>query len=52
MNPRWIASRKARVRYEFGCKVGVATTLDEGMVLGMRSFAGNPYNGHTLKEAL
>lgn len=40
------------MRYEFGCKVSVATTLDEGIVVGMRSFAGNPYDGHTLKEAL
>jgi IS5 family transposase len=30
----------------------VATTLDEGFVAGMCSFAGNPYDGHTLKEAL
>ena len=43
---------KVRVHYEFGCKVSVATTLDEGFVGGMRSFAGNPYDGHTLKEAL
>ena len=47
-----ISKGKARVRYEFGCKVSVATTLDEGFVVGMRSFAGNPYDGHTLKEAL
>jgi IS5 family transposase len=47
-----ISKGKARVRYEFGCKVSVATTLDEGFVVGMRSFPGNPYNGHTLKEAL
>ena len=47
-----ISKGKARVRYEFGCKVSVATTLDEGLVIGMRSFAGNPYDGHTLKEAL
>jgi len=47
-----ISKGKARVRYEFGCKVSVATTLDEGIVVGMRSFAGNPYDGHTLKEAL
>jgi hypothetical protein len=40
------------VRYEFGCKVSVATTLDEGFVVGMRSFAGNPYDDHILKEAL
>ena len=47
-----ISKGKARVRYEFGCKVSVTTTLDEGIVVGMRSFAGNPYDGHTLKEAL
>ena len=47
-----ISKGKARVRYEFGCKVSVATTLDEGFVVGRRSFAGNPYGGHTLKEAL
>lgn len=47
-----ISKGKARVRYEFGCKVSIATTLDEGFVLGMRSFPGNPYDGHTLKEAL
>jgi transposase, IS5 family len=35
-----ISKGKARVRYEFGCKVSVATTLDEGFVVGMRSFAG------------
>jgi IS5 family transposase len=47
-----ISKGKARVRYEFGCKVSVATTLDEGFVVGMRSFPGNPYDGHTLKDAL
>ena len=47
-----IAKGKARVRYEFGCKVSIATSLDEGFILGMRSFAGNPYDGHTLREAL
>ena len=33
-------------------KVSVATTLDEGFVVGMRSFPGNPYDGHTLRPAL
>jgi IS5 family transposase len=47
-----ISKGKARVRYEFGCKVSVATTLDEGFVVGMRSFPGNPYDGHTLRQAL
>ena len=47
-----ISKGKARVRYEFGCKVSIATTLDEGFVVGMRSFPGNPYDGHTLIPAL
>ncbi|WP_037283938.1 IS5 family transposase [Rubellimicrobium mesophilum] len=47
-----ISKGKARVRYEFGCKVSVATTLDGGFVVGMRSLSGNPYDGHTLAEAL
>jgi IS5 family transposase len=47
-----IAKGKARVRYEFGTKVSVATSLDEGFVLGMRSMPGSPYDGHTLGEAL
>ena len=31
-----ISEGKARVRYEFGCKVSIATTLDEGFIVGMR----------------
>lgn len=47
-----ISKGKARVRYEFGTKVSIATTLDGGFVVGMRSLPGNPYDGHTLAEAL
>lgn len=47
-----ISKGKARVRYEFGCKVSITTTLDEGFIVGMRSFPGNPYDGHTLAPAL
>jgi IS5 family transposase len=47
-----IAKGKARVRYEFGAKVSVATTLAGGFVVGMRSMPGNPYDGHTLADAL
>jgi IS5 family transposase len=47
-----ISKGKARVRYEFGCKVSAATTLDEGFLVGMRSFTGIPYDGHTLRDAL
>ena len=38
--------------HEFGCKVSVATTLAEGFVVGLRALPGNPYDGHTLAEAL
>lgn len=47
-----ISKGKAGVRYEFGCKMSVVTTLGEGFLVGMRSFAGNPYDCHTLREAL
>ena len=47
-----ISKGKARVRYEFGTKVSVATTLNGGFVVGMRALPGNPYDGHTLAEAL
>ncbi len=33
-------------------KVSIATTLKEGLVVGMRSMPGNPYDGHTLVETL
>ena len=35
-----------------GVKVSIATTLKEGLVVGMRSMPGNPYDGHTLAETL
>ncbi|QPN33432.1 IS5 family transposase [Diaphorobacter sp. JS3051] len=47
-----ISKGKARTPYEFGVKVSVATTLKEGLVVGMRSMPGNPYDGHTLAEQL
>ncbi|WP_344868360.1 transposase, partial [Comamonas faecalis] len=47
-----ISKGKARTPYEFGVKVSIATTLKEGLVVGMRSMPGNPYDGHTLAEAL
>ena len=47
-----ISKGKARVRYEFGTKVSIATTIAEGFVVGIRAMSGNPYDGHTLNEAL
>jgi IS5 family transposase len=46
-----ISKGKARVRYEFGCKASVATTVDGGFVVGMLAMPGNPHDGHTLAEA-
>jgi IS5 family transposase len=47
-----ISKGKARQPYEFGVKVTVATTHKEGLVVGMRSMPGNPYDGHTLPVAV
>jgi IS5 family transposase len=47
-----ISKGKARTPYEFGVKVSIATTHREGLVVGMRSMPGNPYDGHTLAETL
>jgi IS5 family transposase len=47
-----ISKGKARNPYEFGVKVTVANTLKQGFVVGMRLMPGNPYDEHTLKEAI
>lgn len=47
-----ISKGKSRHPYEFGVKVSVAITHKEGLVVGMRSMPGNPYDGHTLPEAI
>lgn len=47
-----IGKGKARKLYEFGVKVGIAVTARKGLVVGARSFAGNPYDGDTLGEQL
>jgi IS5 family transposase len=33
-------------------EVGIAATLKHNLIVGARSFAGKPYNGHTLNEQL
>jgi len=47
-----LAKGKARTPYEFGVKVSVAVTAKEGLVVGMRSMPGNPYDGHTVESQL
>jgi IS5 family transposase len=47
-----IAKGKAHKKYEFGVKVGVAATHKDNFVVGMQALPGNPYDGHTLSDAL
>ena len=47
-----ISKGKARQPYEFGVKVGIASTLSGNLIVGARAFHGNPYDGHTLHEQL
>jgi IS5 family transposase len=47
-----IAKGKAHKRYEFGCKVSIATTSKDNFVVGAQALHGNPYDGHTLNEAI
>lgn len=47
-----IGKGKVRQPYEFGVKVSVAVTHKEGLVVGMKSLPGNPYDGHSLAGAL
>jgi IS5 family transposase len=47
-----IAKGKARTPHEFGVKTSVAVTAKEGLVVGMRSMRGNPYDGHTVDSQI
>ena len=47
-----LAKGNACKPYEFGMKVSITMTHKEGLVVGMRSTPGNPYDGHTMAEAL
>jgi IS5 family transposase len=47
-----ISKGKVHKRYEFGCKVGMVTSSRDNWILGIQSFHGNPYDGHTLGQSL
>ncbi len=47
-----IGKGKAGQPYEFGVKIGIATTARGNLIVGARAFPGNPYDGHTLAEQL
>lgn len=47
-----ISKSKARQPYEFGVKASLAITEKSGLIVGARTFPGNPYDGHTLAGQL
>ncbi len=47
-----IRKGKARKPYEFGVKVGVPIMHKQGLMVGARSFTGNPCDGHMVAEQL
>ena len=47
-----IGKGKAHKKYEFGCKVSVATTSRDNWIVGVEALHNNPFDGHTLKGAL
>jgi len=47
-----ISKGKSHRKYEFGVKVSVATTNRDNFVVGMKAIHGNPFDGHTLQQAL
>jgi len=47
-----ISKGKSHRKYEFGVKVSVATTNRDNFVVGMQAIYGNPFDGHTLQQAL
>ncbi len=47
-----ISKGKSRNPFEFGVKVGLASTLKGNLIVGARAFPGNPYDGHTLNEQI
>jgi transposase, IS5 family len=47
-----IGKGKARNPYEFGVKSAVVVSHEHGLMLGARTFPGNPYDGHILSAVL
>jgi transposase, IS5 family len=47
-----ISKGKAHKKYEFGCKVSILVTHKQGFALSSEALHGNPFDGHTLKQAV
>lgn len=48
----WISKGKAKHPYEFGVRVGIASTPKGNLIAGARAFHGNTYDRHILNELL
>ncbi|SCC93547.1 transposase [Thiomonas sp. X19] len=51
-NGVFLPDGKARKPYEFGVKTAVVVSHQQGLMLGARTFPGNPYDGHILRATL
>ena len=47
-----IGKGKARKPYEFGVKAAIVVSHKAGLMMGARTFRGNPYDGHILSAAI
>lgn len=47
-----ISKGKAHKKYEFGCKASIVVTHKQGLILSSEALHGNPFDGHTLKQAI
>lgn len=47
-----ISKGKAHKRYEFGCKVSLATSSRDNWIVGIQAHHGNPYDGHILSSSI
>lgn len=47
-----ISKGKSHKPYEFGVKASIAVTHRRGLIVGARTFPGNPYDGHILAAQL
>jgi IS5 family transposase len=47
-----IAKGKVHKKYEFGCKVSMVSSSKDNWILAIDAVHGNPFDGHTLKDAL
>ena len=48
----YISIGKAHKPFEFSSKVSISRTRDSGIILGALALPGNPYDGHTVQDAL